>query len=328
MRFFRFPSLNLMAALALAASVAFVPAIAEARLGGGSSFGSRGTQTYSAPPATSSAPRGAAPMERSMTPNQPSYGQATPGYAPSRGGLFGGGLFSGLSGGLLGGLLGAGLFGMMFGHGMFGGMGGIGSLFGLLIQIGLLYLVVRFVMNWFASRKTGYADGPTQSSYQSGPASGFGSGFGGFGGASNAPVRHPLDVRPEDFGTFEQLLGDIQTAYGEENLDRVRSRVTPEMASYFSEQVADNARKGLVNQVSNVRFLAGDLSEAWSEAVDEYATVSIRYSLIDVTKNRASGQIVEGNPNVPVEVTEFWTFQRPVGSTPAQWRLSAIQQVG
>ena len=42
-----------------------------------------------------------------------------------------------------------------------------------------------------------------------------------------------IGVTPADFDTFERLLGEIQTAYGAEDLNRLRSRVTPEMLSYF-----------------------------------------------------------------------------------------------
>ena len=94
--------------LAAIAALALVltPTLADAAAGRGSSQGSRGSRTYSAPPATSTAPGTAAPMQRSTTqPGSPtSPGVAAPAQ-PARGGLFGGGLM----GGLMGGLLGAGL---------------------------------------------------------------------------------------------------------------------------------------------------------------------------------------------------------------------------
>ena len=67
-------------------------------------------RTFSAPPATDTAPT-AAPIQNSMT--QP--GSAPPiGQTAMRPGLFGGGLFGGIAVGFLG----AGLFGMLFGHGL------------------------------------------------------------------------------------------------------------------------------------------------------------------------------------------------------------------
>ena len=63
----------LLAAVA-ALALALAPGLAEARAGSGGSFGSRGSMTWSAPPSTSTAPYSASPMQRSMTPSNPSPG--------------------------------------------------------------------------------------------------------------------------------------------------------------------------------------------------------------------------------------------------------------
>jgi predicted lipid-binding transport protein (Tim44 family) len=69
-------------------------------------------------------------------------------------------------------------------------------------------------------------------------------------------------------------------------------------------------------------LLQGDLAEAWQEGTTGYATVAMRFSLVDKTIERASGRVVEGS-DVPQEVTEVWTFARRSGG---HWELSAIQQ--
>jgi len=50
--------------------------------------------------------------------------------------------------------------------------------------------------------------------------------------------------------------------------------VTPEMLSYFSEELAANASHGLINRVTEIKLLQGDLAEAWREARGDYATVA------------------------------------------------------
>ena len=94
--------------------------------------------------------------------------------------------------------------------------------------------------------------------------------------------------------------------------------------SYFSEDLAQNASRGVINRVSDVRLLNGDLSEAWSEGGTDYATVAMRFSLHDWMIDRTTGRVVDGDPLRPQEVTEFWTFRRSQGGP---WILSAIQQV-
>ena len=302
-----------IALAAIATALVLVAGDANARAGGGFSGGSRGMRTFSAPPATSTAPNTAAPIQRSIT--QPG---STAAAGATRPGLLGGGLFGGgLLGGLAAGFIGAGLFGMLFGHGMFGGMGGFASILGLLLQIALVVIVARLLFAWWQRRQT-----PEPAYAAAHPATGHA--FGGLGamlGGGNAPAGAPLTIDKPDYDAFEQLLGDVQAAYSAEDLSALRAKVTPEMLSYFSEQLSGNASRGQINRVTDVKLEQGDLSEAWREGDAEYATVAMRFALTDSMIERSSGRTVEGGS--PSEVTELWTFMRARGGN---WLLSAIQQ--
>jgi predicted lipid-binding transport protein (Tim44 family) len=305
----------LIALAAIAAMFVLVAADAHARVGGGFSSGSRGMRTYSAPPSTPTAPT-AAPIQNSMT--QP--GTAAPvGQAAIRPGLFGGGLFGGgLFGGIAAGFLGAGLFGLIFGQGLFGGMGGFASIIGLLFQVVLVVIVARLIFAWWQRRNM---PAPAYAAARSAAGHSF-AGLGGTsGGAAAPPAGEPLTIAKSDYDVFERLLSDIQAAYSTEDLSALRAKVTPEMLSYFSEQLAGNASRGLVNRVTDVKLLQGDLAEAWREGGTDYATVAMKFALKDSMVERASGRVVEGGE--PSEVTELWTFRRAGGGN---WLLSAIQQ--
>jgi predicted lipid-binding transport protein (Tim44 family) len=309
----------LFALFALAAVFTMVIADADARPR--ISMGSRGSKTFSAPPSTATAPNAAAPINRTMT--QPgSPGMAAPGARPpfTQPGGFG----RGLMGGLLGGLLGAGLFGMLFGGGFLGGIGGLASIFGLLLQVGLVAIIGVMLFRWWQRRQqpqAAYAGMPHDAGASQRSALG-GLGFGGFGGGAAAPATEALAITPDDFNTFERLLGEIQTAYGREDLTALRSRLTPEMLSYYAEELSENASRGVVNQLSDVKLLQGDLAEAWREGDKEYASVAMRYSLKDQYVDRTTGKVADGN-SAPQEATEVWTFTRVRGGN---WLLSAIQQ--
>ena len=299
-------------AFALSAAFTILPLAgsADARLGGGGSFGSRGTRTFSSPSATSTAPR-VAPIERSQT-AAPFNGGSTFGARP---GLFGGG---GFGRGLLGGFLGAGLFGLFFGGSLFGGLGGGFSMIGLLLQIGLLYLAFRFIMGFFRRQQPAFG----------GSASMFGGGTpvqgGGYGSAPQRGV--PITIGPDDYQAFEQRLIQSQAAYSNANSSVLRQVATPEMYGNFANELAANERQGVVNRLADVRLLQGDLSEAWREGSAEYASVAMRFSLIDSTVERSTGRVVSGDPGTAQEVTEVWTFTRPSGAGANGWLLSAIQQ--
>jgi predicted lipid-binding transport protein (Tim44 family) len=299
-------------ALLAVLAVAVVDADAQSRR----SFGSRGSKTFTAPPTTQTAPNQARPVERTMAqPSQP----ATPGTAgAARPAAPAGGLLNrpGLLGGFAAGFLGAGLIGLLLGHGLAGGLGGFASIIGLLLQIGLVVAVGYMLWSWWQRRsQPAFAGGP--SLRDAGPSQPMGLGGLGGGGAASPPFAPTAS----DFEQFERLLGEIQTAYGAEDLSRLRQRVTPEVLSYYAEDLAANTSRGVLNRISDVKLQQGDLSEAWREGNADYATVAMRYSLNDEIVDRASGRVIEGGPD---EATEVWTFMRTHGGA---WLLSAVQQV-
>jgi predicted lipid-binding transport protein (Tim44 family) len=139
-------------------------------------------------------------------------------------------------------------------------------------------------------------------------------------GAQRAPQMRKVQIGPNDFQAFERLLGDIQDAYSREDKVTLGNLSTPEMVGYFDEELQANAARGVINKISDVKLLQGDLAEAWGEDRTDYATVAMRYALKDVTTERATGRVVAtGEP----EAVELWTFQRQPGRG---WVLSAIQQ--
>jgi predicted lipid-binding transport protein (Tim44 family) len=285
--------LALIAALALA----LTPGLADARAGAGASVGSRGSQTWSPPPATNTAPN-ASPMQRSLTPNSPS-----PGY--------GGGYRGGFGSGLMGALLGVGVASLLLGHGFIGF--GLFSLFGLLIRIAIVVLLVRWVLRLFAGPAPAMAGGPAMFSppLGAGPMS-----------PQPRPGGVPIDIAPADYQAFDQALVAIQAAWSAHDLNHLSALLTPEMLSYFGEQLAQQTSRGVRNTVTDVRLLQGDLSQAWAEAGREYATVAMRFQMIDATYDQA-GRLVDGSVTEHVTATEVWTFVRVPGG---HWILSAIQQ--
>src|SRR5919197_4368059 len=304
---FHLRSRPLLGLCALVAVLAFAMTDADARAGRGGSFGSRGSQTFSAPPSTATSPS-ARPIERSMTqPGQPggTLAQRPPVTSPM------GGFFNrpGFLGGLFAGFLGAGLLGMLFGHGFLGGLGGVASMLGLMLQIGIIVIIGYLLWTWWQRRsQPALASGPALRDYASGNGQapmGFGGGSGAARTSARASGTDEVGLTPDDFNNFEKVLADVQAAYSAEDLGQLRRLVTPEMLSYFAEELSANASKGVVNRVSDVKLNQGDLAEAWREGDTEYATVAMRFSLKDQTVERESGRMLEGGPD---EATEIWTF--------------------
>lgn len=303
-----------LAVALLCAWVALAPSLAEARAGsstGATSQGSRGSRTYQN--------NGAEPMQRSMTP-QPSPLQPRP--APSAP-AYGGGFMQQhpFMSGLLGGFVGAGLAGMLFGHSAWAADGsGFGSGLGMLLQFALIAGLIWLAVQFFRRRR-GLAGAEAPGLY---PRS---------VGAMAAPAaaHDPVEIAiaDADFNAWSGLLTGIQGAWTKGDLGAMRRHVTPEMLSYFSEELSRNVSQGVENRVEQVTLLKGDLQEAWAEGEFEYATARLRWSAIDTMVRPAQqpGEheiVVSGDPMHPVEATEMWTFVRARGG---HWLLSAIQQV-
>src|SRR5262249_54856330 len=179
------------------------------------------------------------------------YGRTKPARIVAHGRLL---QSAGFLGGLFTGFLGAGLLGMLFGHGFLGGLGGFASMLGLMLQIGLIVIIGYLVWTWWQRRnQPALASGPALRDYAAGavrPQMGFGSGSGVPASRARASGTDEVGLTPDDFNDFEKTLGEVQSAYSAEDLARLRRLVTPEMLSYFSEELSANASKGVVNRVS------------------------------------------------------------------------------
>jgi len=312
-----------LAVALLCAWVALAPSLAEARAGSssgsGSSMGSRGSRTYNS--------NGAAPMERSVTPVP---GPSQPQLAPRPGPLapaYGGGFMQQhpFMSGLMGGFIGAGLAGMLFGHSAYAADGsGFGSMLGLLLQFAVIGGLIWLAISFFR-RRSGLAMAPGML-----PSS-----LGAVAAPTAGAVRDPVEIPIVEtyFNAWSDVLTGIQAAWSKGDLAALRRYVTPEMLSYFSEELSRNVSQGVENRVERVTLLKGDLQEAWSEGELEYATARLRWSALDYmvalpqsNQSNGGGQevIVRGSPTQPTEATEMWTFVRSHGG---RWLLSAIQQV-
>jgi predicted lipid-binding transport protein (Tim44 family) len=291
----RSPKGRLILALLFSLTLALTPSLAEARggtsFGGGfSGMGSRGTRSFEN--------NGAAPLSRSMA-------TPTPGIGTSPGG----GFFSNhpFLTGLMGGFIGS----MLFGGGLFGHM--FGGLFTLLI-IGLLVFFVLRMLGGGAMasggvmpRSLGAAAAPQPQRYRG----------------------RDIVVDDADLNAFQSLHAAIQEAWGRADLAQLRQYLTPEMLSYFSEELTRNSSQGVQNLVSNVNLVKADLTESWEEGDMQYASAHMRWTALDYTVRigatpSSPGALVAGDPRVPTEAEEMWTFVRRRGG---HWLLSAIQQV-
>lgn len=308
-----------IATLAAGTALAFAISTVDARPGRGGSAGSRGARTEQAIPQTpTAAPRVQQPAAgQAQRPGQPQAAASAAAARPS--------MARTMMTGFAAGLLGAGLFGLLSGQGFFSGLGGFMGLLGLLLQAAIIFLVIRLAWNFFTRRKdtAPVPAGVPRRMLDDAPAPAAAP------ISANAAPAEPqrsdaVGIGPDDYNQFQGALVGLMGAYGAEDMATIRMGVTSEMAAHFESELAENARRGVVNRLGQPELLSGDLAESWFEGETAYATVALRYRMTDVTLNRSTGQVVAGDANRPAEIVEHWTFRRERAGQ--YWLLSAIAQ--
>jgi len=309
---------------------------AWARAGGGSSSGSRGSRSMTAPtPFT--APRPTTPSPSPSRPTQP--GATAPQPAPSSGSFM-----RSLGGGILGGLAG----GMLF-HSLFGGpaaqsatgatgatsKGGIG-LMDILLLGGIAYLVY-----WYIKKKrreaeatagyyqsSGNVELPPQAQYpplyDQPQAAALGSDQDLERGLANIRQYDPSF----DEAKFQEWCTDtffkIQGAWANRDMATVRTLLTDEMFRILQGDAEALKAQKKINRLENIAVRSVDITEAWQESGSDFITVRVFANLLDYNVDETTGQVVEGSKTDPVKFEEYWTLTRSVGNNP--WKLSAINQ--
>ncbi|NGZ07621.1 MAG: Tim44 domain-containing protein [Magnetococcales bacterium] len=302
-----------------------------ARAGGGGSVGSRGSRSFNTP---REAPQQRSDLSQSAT-------QAT---RPAGGG-FASGLMGGLAGFALGGLIGSLLF------------GGEGGGFGLLEML-LIGGVIWFLYKRFSGRRAPAPQFPTMPTPQpamEGPISlrkvsldktppqtgtsqfqgqGMPNAF-SFGATQDEVSQGLAEILRMDpnfneahfLGGAKGAFQQIQSAWSDWSVDRLRPLLTERMWSIFEQQARARQTAGRRDILEKIRFLTAELSEVWQEAGEHWITVHFVVEMVEYETDVA-GRVLSGDPNRPVQVEEYWTFCRPMDSSNPNWYLSAIQQPG
>jgi predicted lipid-binding transport protein (Tim44 family) len=291
-----------------------------ARVGGGSSSGSRGSRSYSSPGKSNTSP---SPSRQSTAPSQPMAPQMP--QQPSMWRT----LAMGVAGGFLGSMLFSGLSNAM-GMGGFGGSG-----FGLVEM--LLLGGLLFGIYWFIKRRK-RAESTVGAYYQTGtsPSAGQQTSYSSsppYQGPSdsdvNTGISHIRQLDPSfDETRFSDLCMDnffqIQGAWINRDVTGIKNLLTDEMYGILQKDADKLKAEKKINKLDNIAVRSVETTEAWQEGGMDFITVKFLASLLDYTVSE-SGELLSGSKTEPVKFEEYWTFTRPAGSN--KWQLSAINQV-
>lgn len=294
-------------------SILFITSIAECRVGGGRSFGNRGSRGFSNSGNFGGMNRSSG--YRSYEAPRPVIPPTTPQYTPNNDrSVFWKSMGAGVAGGFLGGMLSRSLGWNHYGSGPYpsGSGGGIGILEMLLIA-GLLYFLFRMFFTRSQSLPT--SNGAAQLMRQA---------------KDSTPSYSYSSFENEKSGeTIERekaldLFFEIQGSWGQRDLRSVDHLLDLDVKEFLEKEIQRLKASKRINRLENIAVRETDVVESWKEGNRNYSTVRFFANLIDVTVDEETNQVLEGSRTQPIKFEEYWTFFKEDGSS--SWKLSAIQQ--
>lgn len=121
---------------------------------------------------------------------------------------------------------------------------------------------------------------------------------------------------------FEVILG----AYTDGDSKALQPLLSSEVFANFNKVINDREQAGESMEDTLVGINKVDIMEAYMEG--SVANVTIKYISEQVNVVRdGDGNVVSGDPNTVVEVTDFWTFSRDTKSRDPNWSLVATRSL-
>ena len=116
----------------------------------------------------------------------------------------------------------------------------------------------------------------------------------------------------------------IVLAYAEGDRRALRNLLSRDVYEGFETAIREREGRG---DAVETRFVAIDKSDiTGAELRGRAAQVTVRFvsQLISVTRDKA-GNVIEGNPEKVIDVTDVWTFARDLASRDPNWKLVATE---
>ena len=121
---------------------------------------------------------------------------------------------------------------------------------------------------------------------------------------------------------FEVILG----AYTDGDSKALKPLLSSEVFANFNKVINDREQAGESMEDTLVSINKVDIMEAYMEGSVANVTVKYISEQVNVVRD-GDGNVVSGDPNAVVEVTDFWTFSRDTKSRDPNWFLVATRSL-
>jgi predicted lipid-binding transport protein (Tim44 family) len=116
----------------------------------------------------------------------------------------------------------------------------------------------------------------------------------------------------------------IVTAFAQGDRKTLKGLLSRDVYDGFERAIADREKRG---EKAETTFVSIDKAEIENvEVKGRIAQVTIRFLSKLITATRAAdGTVIDGSPETVVDVTDVWTFARPLGTRDPNWQLVATE---
>jgi predicted lipid-binding transport protein (Tim44 family) len=116
----------------------------------------------------------------------------------------------------------------------------------------------------------------------------------------------------------------IVTAFSEGSKSALKPLLSREVFDGFASAIDERKQAGQTLESKFVGINRADIVKADVSGGLAQVTVKFVSDLISATRDN-EGRVIDGDPNEIQEITDVWTFERPVASSDPNWRLIATE---
>lgn len=135
------------------------------------------------------------------------------------------------------------------------------------------------------------------------------------------------DFDPEDFVSGARMAFElVLNAYSSGDTKTLKPLLSNEVYSNFSQSIRDRNQAGETLEDTLIGIKKAEVVEAYMENSQAHVTVKLVSEQVNATRDE-NGDVVNGDPDLIIEVTDFWTFARDPKSRDPNWSLVATRSL-
>ena len=116
----------------------------------------------------------------------------------------------------------------------------------------------------------------------------------------------------------------ILEAFASGDRDTLRGLLTPETFAVYDAAISEREAQDLTQVTDLGRLRTAQIVSGRVEGGEAVIRVLYEAEIASALRD-ASGELVEGDPDMLASIAEHWTFVRPVGSDDPTWRLAEVE---